>query len=176
MKGHGTWWGTRWTNLLWLITVSIQKIATLGKVILEYLTKKIQFQNSQISKHAHLQKCTKHNYLTPKAKMCTGMQKLWFEKSLLSQSKVRAERETLTVYSQHSTAFVAFYRGSHRLIHLNKPNGTSHFREQSYFTAACLVKASDLSSDLLPFFRKFYVRIVYLPSQNHQREKWNGGR
>lgn len=51
----------------------------------------------------------------------------------------------------------------------------SDFRERSSFRVTCIVKASDLSSDLLPLFGNFYVWTVNFPSHSHQREKWNGG-
>lgn len=44
------------------------------------------------------------------------------------------------------------------------------------FTAARLVKASDLPSDLRPFFGDFYVWTVHFPPpQNHQRHERDGG-
>lgn len=49
-------------------------------------------------------------------------------------------------------------RGIQRCIRSKPVSDSSYVRERHYFTAACLVRVSDLSSDLLPFFRNFYVQ------------------
>lgn len=56
---------------------------------------------------------------------------------------------------------------------VNKATAERYVRERSYFTATCLVKASDLSSDLFPFFGN--ERVDGIPSpfkESSKRKRW----
>lgn len=55
-------------------------------------------------------------------------------------------------------------------MRLNKATAERYVRERRYFTATCLVKASDLSSDLFLFFGNSRVDDIPSPLKNHQRE------
>lgn len=66
---------------------------------------------------------------------------------------IHLDRFTTKITPRH---LALFHRRTRRLIHLNRASEESYFRERGRFAAACLVEASDLPSDPLRFFRKFF--------------------